>query len=94
MRAALLTICSCFGLGLGLTATVPTANACSCPVPSDWPIQRDAIEGDADPAGEQAFWPEQGEAFAIDAEVHVTLYGPDPAPNAAPDVTLILKKVQ
>lgn len=90
MRAALLTICSCFGLGLGLASTTPVAHACSCGPGNAWSIELANIDGEAEPGAEERFWPEEGVVDPSETRVVVELANPDDDPGAGPRVQLVL----
>ncbi|MDC0674238.1 hypothetical protein [Nannocystis radixulma] len=90
MRAALLTICSCFGLGLGLASTTPVANACSCGAGKVWSIQLASIDGEGEPGPEQSFWPEEGFVDPSEILVDVGLVNSEDDPSDGPRVELVL----
>ena len=50
-----LTVGVCFGVGLGLAPSVPVAHASKCNIPG-MSLELEAIEGDADPDPEEAYW--------------------------------------
>lgn len=55
LRKLCLTVGACFVIGLAIAPVLPVARASKCSFPS-MDLELDAIEGDADPSFEQAFW--------------------------------------